>query len=335
MTVVTVTPQLEQKGEMAMRTTLKRMIFTLLIFGMLVIAKPLLAVEGGVTHYVPGAMATMIDLAPTDPGWVLLPAYMHYQGEASASGTIPTAGLVTAGLDATSDAVLMGGFYTLPKQVFGAFYTVGAFLPYVWMDVEARVDSALGSVQRSQTNAGLGDITVIPAMLAWESDFWQYTAALPIFAPTGEFEVGSLANTGLNYWTFDPTVGVSYNNEKNGFNWAIYGGLSLSTENSDTNYQTGALFHLDGSVQQLLPTKLGIFGIGAEAFYLEQIEGDSGEGARLGDFKGRTTGIGPVLSYLVPGEHTNFMAELRWLPELDVKNRMEGDYIWLKLAWQF
>ena len=68
---------------------------------------------------------------------------------------------------------------------------------------------------------------------------------------------------------------------------------------------------------------------------MQQIDGDSGSGARLGDFKGQTAGIGPVVTYILPYGKSTFVAELRWLPELDVKRRLEGDYIWLKLVAQF
>jgi hypothetical protein len=36
----------------------------------------------------------------------------------------------------------------------------------------------------------------------------------------------------------------------------------------------------------------------AEGFYYEQISGDSGSDALLGDFEGRTLGVGPVVSYV-------------------------------------
>ena len=42
-----------------------------------------LATEGGTGHYVPGGIATLIDLAPTKPGWVVEPIYLHYEGNAS------------------------------------------------------------------------------------------------------------------------------------------------------------------------------------------------------------------------------------------------------------
>ncbi|MCG6983803.1 MAG: transporter, partial [Thiocapsa sp.] len=79
----------------------------------------------------------------------------------------------------------------------------------------------------------------------------------------------------------------------------------------------------------------GFLSIGAEAFWLEQVTADSGQRPILGDFKGRTAGIGPVLGYILPMGQQNLVAELRWLPELETRNRLEGDYIWLKVVYQF
>jgi hypothetical protein len=294
-----------------------------------------IAAEGGATHYLPGGTATLIDLAPTKPGWVIEPIYLHYSGQASASGSTPVAGAIALGLDAESDALLLGGLYTFGQSVLGARYSAGAYLPYVSISANATLDTPLGQVRRRDSASGVGDMTLIPAMLAWKSGFWQFNALLPVYAPTGEYQTGRLANPGLNYWTFDPTLGASYNNDKIGFNTALHGGVSFNTENGDTDYRSGALLHLEASVQQLLPVGPGFLGVGAEAFYLDQITADSGSGARLGDFKGRTLGIGPVLSYILPRGKETLVAELRWLPEMDVSRRLEGDYVWLKLVYQF
>lgn len=293
------------------------------------------ASEGGTGHYVPGAVATMIDLAPTKPGWVIEPIYLHYEGDAGLADAIPIAGIDVFGLKATSDVLLVGGFYTLEQQVLGAYYSVGAMAPYVWMSVEGEIETVLGDRRRRDTVSGLGDVTLIPALLGWKDGPWQYNAALTVYAPTGDYEVGRLANPGLNYWSFNPWAGVSYNNPTNGFNAALHGGLVFNTENPDTDYRSGVMTHLEGSVQQLLPVGHGFLSIGAEAFWLEQVTADSGQRPILGDFKGRTAGIGPVLGYVLPMGEQNFVAELRWLPELETKNRLAGDYVWLKLVYQF
>jgi len=291
------------------------------------------AAEGGVTHIIPGSAATLIDLPPNRPGWVVEGIYLNYQGDASADKSFPIAGTIAAGLSAESNAVLLGTFYTFESNVLGAHFSVGGFLPYISVDVTADLATPLGTVRRKDSASGLGDVTLIPAMLAWKEESWQYSAFLSIYAPTGQYEKGRLANPGLNYWTFDPTVGVSYNNEKTGLNAALYAGIGFNTENNATGYSSGSLLHFDGSVQQLLPVGPGILGIGAEAFYIEQVTADSG--GNLGDFKGRTAGIGPVLTYILPRGTETLVAELRWLPETSVKNRLEGDYIWLKVVYQF
>ena len=58
------------------------------------------AAEGGMGHHLPGGTATLIDLAPTKPGWVIEPMYLHYEGNASASKAIPIAGTLASGLEA-------------------------------------------------------------------------------------------------------------------------------------------------------------------------------------------------------------------------------------------
>ncbi len=294
------------------------------------------AEEGGSGHYAPGGVATMIDLAPTQPGWIVQPLYLHYEGNASASKTLPIAGVIAGELDATIDALTLGGFYTFEKSVLGAHYSVGAYIPYMWMDATATVSIGPNTLAPlSDSVDGIGDITIIPAALAWKYGSWQFNALLPVYAPTGDYKVGRLANTGLNYWTFDPTVGVAYNNPKNGFNFALHTGVTINTENSDTDYTSGSVLHVEVSAQQLLPLGKGFIGIGFNGFLYEQISGDDGSGATQGDFKGRSMGIGPVLSYILPTKSGTGVLEVRWLPELDTENRVEGDYIWVKAAWQF
>ena len=300
-----------------------------------VICSPLVAEEGGAGHYMPGGMGTLIDTPPTKPGWVAEAIYMHYSGEASISRSFPIAGLLAAGIEATSDAAMVGGFYTFEQMLFGAHYSVGGFLPVVSMEVAASLDTPVGKVSRTDSVTDIGDINIVPAMLAWKSGSWQFDALLTVYAPTGDFETGRLANTGLNYWTFEPTVGINYNNEKTGFNFALHTGIMLNTENDDTSYKSGSVLHTEVSITQLLPLGKGYLGIGANAFLYEQITGDSGSGARLGSFKSRSIGVGPALSYFLPIGDNTLAAEVKWIPERNTEKRMEGDSMWLKVVYQF
>jgi len=292
------------------------------------------AEEGGAGHILPGGISTLIDLPPTKPGWVIETMYLNYQGDFSANRDLPVAGLLAAGLDARSDAFTLGTLYTFEPKLLGAFYSLGIFVPYVWMDVTANIELGPLSRNRNDKADGIGDLILMPAMMAWELGYWQVNTFLGIYAPTADYEVGRLANPGLNHWTFDPTLGVAYNHDKLGFNAAVHTGFAFSTENPATDYKNGTLFHLDGSIQQLLPLGPGFVGVGVEGFYYKQITGDRSSG-RLDGLMGLTSGVGPILTYILPIGENTLVGEVRWLKELETKGRLEGEYLWVKLVYQF
>lgn len=303
--------------------------------GVVVFAASLTAEEGGTGHYAPGSLATLIDLPPTQPGWIVQPLFLHYEGEAARTRAFPIAGVVTAGLNAKSDVFAFGALYTIEPKVLGAYYSLGAYLPFAKTEVSADISTSRRSRRRTDRVTGLGDIALVPAMMAWKSGSWQYSALAQVYAPTGDYEVGRLANLGLNYWTFDPTIGITYSDENSGFNFTVLSGITVNSENKATNYKSGSVLHVEASVQQLFKAGDGLFGIGANGFVYEQITDDSGAGALLGAFRGRTAGIGPVVTYIRQLGKTTLALELRWLPELYATRRLEGDSIWFKGVLDF
>jgi hypothetical protein len=303
----------------------------------LALSQAVTASEGGTSHVAPGSMATLADNAPTTPGNILKPMYLNYNG--SASVDLPTAVGLAGNLDANVNTFALAAIHTFATTVLGgAYYTVVAALPYSWLDISADVQAPVGTVRRDSKVNGFGDLTIIPVMLAWKEpeSHWQYNLVLPVYAPTGSYQVGRLGNPGLNYWTFDPAFGVAYSNPKSGFNALLNTGYAINTENDDTSYQSGDMLHFDGAIQQILPMGKGLMTLGAEGFYFEQVSCDSGSGAVLGCFKGRTAGLGPVIGYIKPLSKTeSLVLELKWLFEMDTKNRLDGDYIWLKAVYKF
>jgi hypothetical protein len=260
--------------------------------------------------------------------------YVNYSGKATAK--IPTAAGLAGNMDATADTIALGGGHTFEQTVLGgAHYTAAAFLPYTWLDIKATLETPAGNVLRENNISDIGDLTLVPVMLAWKTGDWQFDTMLPIYAPTGSYEEGRLGNTGLNYWTFDPNVGTAYSNKESGFNAILRVGYAINTENSATEYESGSLLHVETAIQQILPLGSGFMTLGAEGFWFEQMTADSGEGAKLGDFKGRTAGAGPVLGYILPVGKKTLIFELKWLSEIDTKNRLEGDYTWLKMVYKF
>jgi hypothetical protein len=300
------------------------------------------AEEGGSGHYMPGGAASFADALPGKPGLAIANFFNFYDASASVSRQLPFGGLVTAGLDATAYSDTVVALYQTPLKLLGGYYAVGVVIPYVWMRAKGEVQVTrpggvtITSTVRDKAN-GIGDITLYPFMLGWTglNGDLKYDARLGIYAPTGDYDKGKLANLGKNYWTFEPAVSLSYISSKIGLELSAFAGMDFNTKNHKTDYRSGTQFHLDFTVAEHLPIFGGIIGLGANAFYYQQITGDSGSGASLGDFKGRTLGIGPVLSYATKIWKKDLVAEVKWLPEIEVKKRPKGDYIWFKLGMVF
>ena len=99
------------------------------MLAVLVFASPVaIAGEGGTSHVMPGANATLMDLPPTSPGGFFKPMYINYRGDASA--TIPTAAGVVANLNADANTLVLGGGYGLEQTILGgAHYSIAASCP--------------------------------------------------------------------------------------------------------------------------------------------------------------------------------------------------------------
>ena len=304
---------------------------------LLVGGRPVDAEEGGSGHYVPGATASFIDLMPGRPSIVYLNAFLYYSGSASARRDIPIAGDLVAGLDGTSYADSSIFLAEMKMNSLPIDYAVALVIPYVWMDVSGEVvgPGPLGG-KRSDSADGLGDITFSPLMIGWTRDALRLEGYFNVYAPTGAYEVGRLANVGKNFWTFEPGVAGSWISPTIGLELTGFLGYDVNTRNPATNYQSGDQLHFDGTVAEHVPLfDLGIFGLGANVFVYQQVTGDSGSGATLGSFEGSSVGIGPTVSYINKIGDVDIVSEAKWLPELDVTNRLQGDFVWFKIGAVF
>ena len=300
------------------------------------------AEEGGSGHYLPGSIASFIDGVPQTETFLTRLNVIRYTGSISAQKPLPIAGLTALGVDASSWGYGLTVLWRPPLDLGERWsYAMSATVPYLTMDVSANVTGTLPNGQgatgaRSSNLDGLGDIVLMPLMLNYNvnPDF-NLNFRIGAYAPTGDYQVGRLANTGKHFWTIEPIFGLMYFGQKNGIEASVFIGADFNTENSDTNYKSGTQFHVDGTLAQHFPLAGGLAGVGLSAYYYQQTSGDSGSGATLGDFKGMTTGLGPVVSYVrkVGGHDT--IVELKWLHETATENRLQGNIVWLKAVFKF
>ena len=293
------------------------------------------AEEGGAGHYAPGSFASFVDVLPDKPSVGVFDYFTYYNGNASVSRPIPIAGKIALNVEATAYADTIGGFWVTPLTIFGGNYSPGVAVPFVWNEVSATVQVGNQSRSRTDNANGLGDIEFWPVAIGWSAisndlhiDFFG-----GIYAPSGNYDKSKLANQGLNFWTFEPGLLVSYLGNKNGIEASTYIAYDVNTKNDATGYQSGDVFHIDGTLAQHFPLGKGFGGVGATAFYLQQTTGDSG--GKLGSFKEETAGVGPVISYAMQFSKWAFAAEVKWLPQTSTENTLNGNFIWFKLGASF
>lgn len=308
-----------------------------MLLGALALATlPVCGEENGIGHYNPGQMADFTDALPGYPSFAYVNIFTYYNGAAGGSEAFPiSGGRLALGIDAvsyTDSSVLL---WETPLKLLGGNYAVFASIPYTWLTVSGNVITGPKTGQTKQSVNGIGDMYFAPFALGWTNGDFKWDGRFGIYAPTGEYDKTALANPGLGFWTFEPEVTFSWISSKIGTEVSAFAGVDFNTENPESSYTSGDVFHLDLTVAQHLPFLGGIIGVGANGFWIQQFTGDSGAGAVAGSFKQQELGVGPVLSYIKKFKKTDLAVEVKWLPQMDVQNTMKGDYIWAKVALVF
>lgn len=319
------------------RKALQYMQLLLTISLLMLASSPAVAVEGAIGRPITGMQVTpYAGVIPPDPGFSWQLGYIYYGGSIDASRDVPIGGELAAGLDVDLSLFLATGIYiwdtAVPRWNFASMFT----LPYIAVDVDAKAVLGGGSRRVSDSASNLFDIYFAPIIASYHvSELEHWSFALYIYAPTADYEVGSLANPGLNNWTFTPSVGYTKLFSGGTFEFSALAGLQFYTENNATNYQNGEIFNLDVHLMKRFSNH---WGIGLVGGWIEQLSDDEAGPIieALDGFKGRSIGLGPAISYshkTASGSQLDF--NLRWVNEFEVKNRFDGDAVQATLSMNF
>ena len=300
------------------------------------------AAEDGKGFYLLGSNASMAGAMPP-PGTTLLSYDYYYRGDAS--GQAATGVLLDqsgARLDLQADVDLdanvyikvPGALWVAPKKVLGGGFGVGVLAPVGWQDISADINvlATLTLPDGRTFNAGdrfsfnddtfnFGD-PVLMAFLGWNRGPWHWKLTGMLNVPIGAYDAADIANMGFNRWAFDAHAAVTWLDPAVGFEVSAVAGFTFNAENPDTDYKTGTEFHLEYALIKHFSQQ---FSAGLVGYHYQQVTGDSGTGATLGAFKGRTTAIGPAINYATMIGSVPVATSFRWYHELDAKNRLEGD----------
>ena len=174
--------------------------------------------------------------------------------------------------------------------------------------VQAKVLAA-GANQNLETS-GVGD-TELSTVWIRHVDRLKVAAGVSLFVPTGSYDKNRGPNPGFgNFYTLRPGVAVTYNlNPKHSDeSWdsgvTIAGRVSygLNTRNKDTDYKSGNFIYSEGGIVKVR----GDWAYGLNVFAIQQISDDTGSGATLGGNRYKTNGVGPFVSFKLPGKDAGF-----------------------------
>jgi hypothetical protein len=234
-----------------------------------------------------------------------------------------------------SDTIVANAFvpaYISELEILGAQFWAAVGIPVLYVESDATVEA--GGITRpilDGSNSGLGDMYLVPFGLDWKLEDLDILLYLGINTPVGEYDVNNDVNLGLNYWAFDPNVGITWTLPEN-FELNLNLGYLFNLENTATDYKSGNAIHLDYTIGYKVTKR---FEVGLTGYTYYQVTGDSGSGATLGSFKGEAVGIGPSLSYTFgdPAEGFWFFADVTWQHDVHAVNRIKSDWVVLNFAF--
>ena len=284
--------------------------------------------EGGLSNYIPAFYGDLALAAEPPSGFSLRNDTFYFSGDI---GKNIRSGAIEANADLTLVYDYLTFLYKPEFTVLGApvAFAITPAIGHVDIDADIRVLNRVANFDDDHT--GLGD-TTLSAMLYWNQKNFHFSLNNYLVTPTGDYDEDDLANTSLNYWTYEVDLAATYLNEETGQDYSVVIGYGYNTENKETDYQSGDEIHIDYVLNQFFSES---FAIGLNGYFYKQIGADSGDGAFLGSFKGEGAGIGPAIYYSknISGKDVYFIA--KWVHDYHAENRFKGDYAYASFALSF
>ena len=301
------------------------------------------AAENAAGFYLLGTKGSMAGFIPP-PGTYFVDVNYWYSGSASGSAAAGIALRDLGDLALEADIKVDGNAYinlpsalwVAPAKILGGNIGFGAIVPVgrkdvgVGLDVLATltlpppIDTTLQAGRHfdfDDSSTKFGD-PVLNALIGWHEGNWHWNIGALVNVPIGAWSNDSISNIAFNHWGLDTTAAVTWLDPKIGFEVSSASGFTFNWENPDTDYKTGTEFHVEWALLQHFSKR---FALGLLGYHYQQVTGDSGAGARLGDFKGRVTALGPVLTYGFELGKIPVSTQWTWQHEFGVENRLEGD----------
>ncbi|MFQ3458365.1 MULTISPECIES: SphA family protein [Bradyrhizobium] len=293
-----------------------------------------LADAGGLSFWLPGAFASLT-AAPAVPGWAYETIYIHLDTSANAGknfvigNRVP--GSVVAGLNAHADVLIEGFTYTWAQSVLGGQAAV-TFLTApgnIGVGVDATLTGPRGNTVSGVATDNRNTVSDVfyQGTLKWNQGVNNEMFYIFGNIPSGTYDSSRLANLSFGFTAIDVGGAYTYLNPESGQEFSVLAGVTYNGMNKDLQYQNGIDFHVDWGLSKFVAKNVHV---GVAGYYFQQLTGDSGAGAKLGDFKGRVAGIGPQVGFIFPvADGYQGYLNVRGYKDFAAENRPEGWTAWV------
>lgn len=274
----------------------------------------------GVTPLQPGATTGSHAGALPPPG-----LYLSYDVDYE-WGTLKNGSGKTSGVDlkAKNVAMVLGLTWSTDYTLLGARYAAAIAQPY-------KIARSTGSTNGTQTNHGLMNTTLIPAILSWDLGYGFHLASGVAFVlRNGDYEYSdsngstnmAANNLANHYYTVQPNIALTYFYH----DWAFTANntVDFNSENTATNYRSGNTYYLDLTATK----KIEAWTVGVIGNWTKQLADDkqNGQVVRPGYLNGREimadgkrvehVMMGPILAY----DFGSFSVSSRFLTDIKARN---------------
>lgn len=291
---------------------------------------PVMADNGGLSFWLPGTFGSLV-AAPVMPGWAYSTIYLHLQQSAGTGREFQRGGSIVAGLNAHADVLVQGLTYTFATPVLGgqAAITVLGAPGNIGVGIDATLTGPRGNTisgGASDNRTTFADV-FYQGTLKWNQGVHNEMVYVTGNIPSGTYDPNRLANLSFGFTAVDVGAGYTYLDPKTGHEFSVAGGLTYSGMNNALQYQNGIDFHVDWGASQFVSKTVHV---GLAGYYFQQLTGDTGAGAKLGEFKGRVAGIGPQIGFILPmsKDYQGYL-NLKGYKDFAAENRPEGWTTWV------
>jgi hypothetical protein len=211
----------------------------------------------------------------------------------------------------------------------GATLETRANIPFVNLDLHFEAHTPKGLLYKSGRVTGLSDATIAPLFLGWHTGSLHQLVGLEFFLPTGSYDTRRLVNPGRHYYTMEPTYAVTWMPTVN-LEFSARALYTVNSVNHATDYHSGNEFIVDYNAGlRLAPA----WQVGANGYFYRQVTDDTryGQSVNGNGNRGQVFAAGPFIAYGT----RKFSVALKYQREMFVRNRPEGNRIWLQMYMPF